>query len=314
MYSSASRILHINEVARVPSSLVASARERGRDWRLHRIPAATPPWGAAAWARARDFVDSAALRRGADLLHVHYGPNGYYAWGARVPVVLHLHGTDIRIDINRPGHGALLRRSLRMADLVLYSTPDLDEWVAPYRSDAIYLPNPLPEAFLTVSTTPRTRRLVFATRWDDSKGGIQLVDAARALVAHGIDVHGFDWGVLSSQAREAGVICHPYMGLAQLRDFLAGARLVVGQQAYRALAMLDLQALAQGVPVVSPFSAPGTIPSTLPSLTADILRAWEHSDADLEQAGESGRAWVETYHGPNAVLAELEGHYTRLLA
>ncbi|MBD3690108.1 glycosyltransferase family 4 protein [Nanchangia anserum] len=313
MYGAATRVLHINEVARVPSTLVETARSQGKNWRLHRIPAATPPWGPAIRARARDYAGSLALRRGADIVHVHYGVNGYYAWGMDAPTVLHLHGSDIRTDIHRHPHSALLRAALRRADLVLFATPDLADLVTPYRPDAHYLPNPIPPRFLTPTATRRQRRLVVAARWDDSKGGMDLVRAAGRLVEAGVEVHGFDWGTYATQAADLGVICHPLMEIDTLQVFLASARLVIGQQAVPALSMLDLQALAQGTPVLSPFTAPGITTTSLDSLVAEALAAWSLTDRELAAAGETGNAWVRAHHVPEATVAALEEHYRALV-
>ena len=121
----------------------------GYHWLLHPLPPVRRPLASAALRRAADGARWLRTRRGADIVHIHYGPNGYYGWGARAPYVLHLHGSDVRVDLHRPAAGALMRRSLKGAAAVLYSTQDLAEAVEALRPDAQWLPNPLSLEALT---------------------------------------------------------------------------------------------------------------------------------------------------------------------
>ena len=306
------RVAHVGDVAGVGSALVTQARATGHRWMLYTLPAVRGPLVPAAARRAVDAVRWLRTRPGADVVHVHYGPNGYYGWGARAPYVLHLHGSDVRVDLHRPAAGALMRRSLKGAAAVLYSTQDLVEAVEALRPDAQWLPNPLsPEALTGRGGEPAPGRVLFSSRWDDTKGGQALVDAAAALVADGVEVHGVSWGVLAPRAAAAGVRLHPLMERPAFLDLMAGAQVVVGQHSFGVAGMTELQAMALGRPVV--MRAPGApvIASTTATLPERVRWALNHP-RQAEQTAERARAWCLAAHAPSAVVERLDALYARL--
>lgn len=306
------KVAHVGDVAGVGSALVGQARVTGHHWLLHPLPPVRRPLASAALRRAADGARWLRTRRGADIVHIHYGPNGYYGWGARAPYVLHLHGSDVRVDLHRPAAGALMRRSLKGAAAVLYSTQDLAEAVEALRPDAQWLPNPLsPEALTGRGGEPAPGRVLFSSRWDDTKGGQALVDAAAVLVADGVEVHGIDWGVLAPRAAAAGVRLHPLMERPAFLDLMAGAQVVVGQHSFGVAGMTELQAMALGRPVV--MRAPGApvIDSTVQTLPERVRWALNHPQ-EAARTARRAREWCLAAHAPAAVVERLDALYARL--
>ena len=66
--------------------------------------------------------------------------------------ILHVHGSDVRWTIHNKKWGWIVRSNLKHAKTILYATPDLEETIKKYRSDAIYLPTPVK----TNTFTPKT--------------------------------------------------------------------------------------------------------------------------------------------------------------
>lgn len=335
MYSATTRIMHVNEVANVPSTLVQVAQQRGKAWSLRRIPAGKDHPLRIVSTRLVDLGSWLLDRREADLVHLHYATNGYYGWG-RKPFVLHLHGSDVRRDWHKPGLRQVISYSLRRADAVLCATPDLVSWVSEVRPDAHWVPNPLPLEFFTPSTViPVPGRVVFSSRWDSTKGLDILLPLARLLVKSGVEVHGLDWGSHTAQAREAGAILHPLMPLKEFADFLASASLVVGQLQFPVLSMTDYQTLSLGQPLlcaasieslgespvpaasvsVPSFSFPQGAPAPLPRdpqvLAEWILQVLAAEDNPAEKP--LRRQWVLDNHHPDQVVSQLEAVYRRIL-
>lgn len=314
-YSSETRVTHVNEVAGVPSSLVATAVEHGHNWRFRPLTPARPPMLQATLRRAADIPRWFRERRNSDLLHIHYGPNGYLGWGASAPTVLHLHGSDVRSDLQRTGVGALTRKAIQKADVVLYATTDLEDAVRTLRPDALWLPNPLPREVLDrpVLSPASSERVIFATRWDWTKGAEKLAQIAKVLTAHGIDCHGLDWGADTTLAREAGVILHPLMSTVDYFSFLASARLVIGQVSFGVPGLSELQTMAMGLPVA--MHAPG-IPvfQTGDPDSADAVLTLYGDDSRIGTLALRGQEWALAHHDPDRVFEQLVSYYSTILS
>lgn len=327
MYSQQSKILHLGDVANTGTNLVASARIMGRNWALRDLPAAPSLTSPSAWARrGEDALRYATDGTHPDLVHIHYGPNGYYGKLKRAPYVLHLHGTDLRQDLHRPLIGDAERFALKHATQLIVATPDLLEAAKDLDENAVYLPNPLPLAMYRRQTASGGRAPVevldgtifFSARWDDSKGGLELVELARELVSAGHQVVGVDWGTYAREAREAGVTLLPRMTPAQFERRLAQSEVVVGQFNYGALGISDLETLAAGRPLVG-----WVDPELEPGVPAHSVRIEDAAAAvgDLlvngarsATLGAQGRTWVLEERSPIGAVERLEELYGTILA
>lgn len=307
LYESSTRVIHVNDVAGVPRMMVKAARAASRSWVLHTLPPASVSPSALV-ARTKDALPWFRGRGAADILHVHYAPNGYYFWGAKAKKVLHFHGTDLRIDLHQPVKRQLILESVRQADLVAFSTPDLADAARAACSDAIYLPNPAPAAPANpLNVVPG--RVIFNARWDDSKGGVALVDAARTLVCAGLEVLGFDWGTYRQQARNAGVRMLPLTTVAQFGRTLTSAQVIVGQVGYQALTISDMQALSANRPLVT--MAPKDTPVV--QATPENLAAQVQLALNGETLSPTERAdWVQAHHGQQLCLRAWENAYAKI--
>ena len=322
MYTNSSRVLHLGNVANTGENLVRYARSQGRAWALRTLPAAPSLKSASAWVeRGSDALKYSLGHTRPDLVHVHYGPNGYYGDLKRAPFVLHLHGTDLREDLHKPILGELERHSLKRAAKVVVATPDLLEAARALRNDALYVPNPVPLEALRAGepkTKPQAGRVVFSARWEDSKGGPALVDAARNLVNEGAEVVGVNWGTYTDDARAAGVNLVDRMPPETFRRFLSSGEVVVGQTSFGVLGISDMEAMASGRPLVTSVddSLEGAAPvkkTTGETLAQDVLDLLSNH-GDRESLGVEGRDWVMTERHPQATLELLEGLYSEILA
>ncbi|APX03361.1 glycosyltransferase family 4 protein [Arthrobacter sp. QXT-31] len=320
-------VVHFFDCADVGKTLVSHGRREGYSWR-HR-PALAPGLGGTvpsgafqsrytnlSW-RIRRTVE--ALR--ADLMHVHFGTRGGVANSRPViPFVMHWHGTDIRTTYHTPKGRPNVQWGADHAAAVVYSTPDLRQHAEPVRSDAVYLPNPVDFAELPAWTPAGPPRVVFASRWEDSKGGAEQLAVAAAIrdVTQGrVVLEGLDWGNMAEEARALGVRLVPKMPKAEYLRWMSGAHCVVGQSA-GILAMSELQALSMGVPVLMNLGegyyvdAPVLEGDGPEGLAAQALHALEDPLAVSAQA--NARAWVEKYHGPDAAVEKLAGIYRGVMA
>lgn len=338
------RVLHVNDVAGVASAAVAQAARDGLSWRLWLLP---PVRGAAAavkvWRRARDLAAFRPAGRSADVLHVHYGLFGYYAWSVRRPYLLHLHGTDVRGNLRSRTLRPLVLAAIRHAGAVVYSTPDLAEAVAAIRPDAVWLPAPLHPALTDMAADHSAAdslvagsaavgdaardaaqgapRIVFASRWDPIKGLERQLDLARDIHARypQAELTGIDWGSGARLAEAAGVRLLPLLPPDGFRALLAGADVVIGQLASGALGIADLEAMALGRPLIARFAqtaAYGDAPdiwntddlaplSALAAILGDPVIAAERRVA--------ARDWALRHHGAESFVRAVQPRYERIL-
>lgn len=315
-------VVHFFDCADVGKTLVAYGKQAGYNWRHSQ--ARSPGLGGEAQAgafqakyanvswRVRRTVE--ALR--ADLMHVHFGTRGGVAKSRPViPFVMHWHGTDIRNPEFRPS----IQWGADHAAAVVYSTPDLRQHAEPVRSDAIYLPNPVDWGELPVWDPSGPPRVLFASRWEESKGGIEQLQVAAAIMdamQGRVVLEGLDWGNMAAEARALGVTLVPTMPKAAYLLWMSGAHCIIGQSA-GIIAMSELQALSMGVPVVMNvgenyyLEAPVLQGDGPEGLAAQAYRVLEDPLAASAQA--DGPGWVERYHGPQIAVEKLADIYRQVL-
>lgn len=318
------RVLHLGDISGTSRSVIEIARLKGLDWVLRDIPAgrgANPL--VIALRRLRDLVAVRTLRPKPAIFHINYGVSGYYGWGRR-NVVLHLHGTDVRSDMKSPILGPVVRRSIKSADVILYSTPDLGQAVKKLRPDAQWFPAPLPPAAsvrLPKHGEGAAIRILFVSRWDESKGAPGLLRLVAALQKRHptVELVGLDWGTYAQSARETGMTLLPLMGTEEFRQEIANADVVVGQIAFGALGLSDLEAMAQERPLVAKFTLEKDYGNKAPLFnTADepaldlVERILSDPNA-AAQIAKAGRAWALEHHGAQGLETRLEGIYQELL-
>lgn len=312
------RVLHVNDVAGVASAAVEQARADGLPWRLWRLPTVR---GSAIsvkiWRRAGDLARFRAVGRAAEVLHVHYGLFGYYAWSVRRPYLLHLHGTDVRGNLRSRALRPLVLAAIRRAGAVVYSTPDLADEVLRLRPDASWLPAPLSPDVNAASDRigglirpADAPRIVFASRWDPVKGldrQLALAGAIRREYPHA-ELVGIDWGSGSADAAAAGVQLRPLLPAADFRALIAGADIVVGQLAGGALGVTDLEAMALGRPLIARFTHAGDYgrdPAIWNIDEIDAMAALRDILTDPEGTVTrcaTARSWALTHHSAGAFV------------
>lgn len=263
------KALHVHDAANVGRTLVDAANEMGQSWSMTNIPwYYRRTWNGLlkhpALRTRPVFWDGtlAARSTSQDVVHLHTGGLSPHMRWLRVPWVLHLHGTDVR-SRQYDGWADKLRFGAQHASAVLYSTPDLLPHVLNLepRTEPIYFPGPVNLAGAP-KWSPVPGRVIFASRWEQSKGGSAQVEVAREIRARNPDaeIMGLQWGSGSDDARAAGVRLLPRMSSEEYTRWLASASVVVGQMT-DALGISELEALSVGVPLVS-----GASPEYYPEL------------------------------------------------
>jgi hypothetical protein len=337
-------VLHLSDPAYTATLLSHAAAETGRHWRVLPLATAPPETGVTAMAAkaARGLRWEAKLaiaRAKAPRVHVHSALARRHAgWAFGRRFALHLHGTDIRTNQYLDQHRRLVRDTVRRAQTVFYSTPDLREHVSPLRDDARLVPVPvsLPEPAPGGAAVARPhviRELVgdrdyvfFSSRWQEVKGGERQIEIAHALtraLSGPSDpvVVGLDWGPLAGQAAAAGVRLVGRMPHDEFLAAVGASRVCVGQLS-GVLGASELDALAADVPMVTPLNPhwyDGSHPSlVVPPVVGGVDLGMASTADDLvdlvaeelsSPALRHTRPWVREHHSAQAALAEVLSGY-----
>jgi glycosyltransferase involved in cell wall biosynthesis len=325
--------VHLNDIAWVGSSQVAALRQAGVDAEL----IAPPRPGAASNGMVRELLlpvrllalAGGALRargRRADLVHLHYARHGWVAPLLGTPYVLQCHGTDVRATPPGRGWGRIVERAMRGAAAVLYSTPDLEPWVAAYRPDGQFLPNPIPlPAPPARPAALRSADVLVGVRLDPIKGAEAIatlmaeVLRRRPRTSVTVIAHGSQVDRVRRALGRAGTLIPP-VAHSRMAGLLADHRVAVGQIGVGILGNFELEAMAAGLPTAARFRFPDAYPSAPPVIdgedVSDVARQLvEALDDDSVQAarGAASRAWIGEHHAPSRVAERLLAIYREAL-
>ncbi len=314
------RITHLFDCADVGSNLVNEAKRRGLPWSQIQ-----GPWmrGGSSAARYRFFAELIANYPVTQLWHVHMGGRGKWARGkVERPYVLTLHGTDINKNYWQEQHHATLKADVDLARHVFYTTPELREKAEKARPDAEYMPQALDFDILPPWSPSAKPRVFFPSRWDAQKGGDNLLQTAKEVVAavgSEADVVGVDWGDRAGEAAQYGVRLIPRTGVQQYVEELSRAHVAVGQTA-GILSVSELQAMAIGVPLV--FSDPVEGYPTGSDMGALVVNRVQVADAVQKLLSDpvaastklAGADYVRRNHDTGKMVTRLTEVYEQVLA
>jgi glycosyltransferase involved in cell wall biosynthesis len=269
----------------------------------------------------RHAVARAVDRERPDVAHLHWARYLPFLATGTVPVIVHVHGSDVR-GRNRTLTGRLVTRSMRRAAAVLVATPDLLDHTVP---GARYLPNPVDVDEFGPRTEPggpaAGPTILLYSRLSTVKGAAQSIEIARRLRAASPDltVLAIGGGEHDVEAAAAGVRLLPRMSRAEVAALLRRVDVVVGQQHLQMLGLSELEAMAAERPVVMPLRAgdyaesPPVEAVDDPGAAAEACVALLNDPSRRRDIGRRARDYVERHHAPAVVASQLAGIYAEVL-
>jgi glycosyltransferase involved in cell wall biosynthesis len=312
------RVTQLFDCAEVGRTFVAEARRQGKPWRIIQ-----GPWtrGGTQAAYYRFRLEQAVAYPRTDIWHVNMGGRARWARGffAR-PYALTLHGTDIRESYWQVQYHQAIKEDIDLAGQVWYSTPDLREKAERARPDAEYLPAPVDIDELPPWSPAPKPRVFFPSRWDESKGGDDLLQAAIDVIAAvgrkgDVDVVGLNWGNRAEEAARLGVRLLPRMARDEFLRELSSAHVAVGEVS-GIVGVSELQAIGIGVPTViaNPRGDRGAELAAVCVERPDVGPAVAESLLDPLTLSRqlNGPAYIRTNHAASVLLPKLEAGYAKL--
>jgi len=327
------RVTHFNDCANVAQALVTEAARQGLQWGYMPPAEVRPPEGfsgsfAANFRKAPFIARHLNMLLRSDVIHVHYATSVAllnHSFMPKRPYFLHLHGTDIRVQWLDPAFRNQIQKAIDGAEAVFYTNLDTAENAQSARADATYMP-----ALLSTDTLPAwtpsdgdspVRRVVFASRWDESKGiedQLAMAGALHRAFGERVELIGLDWGEGAARAASLGVRLRSRLPHDQYVGLLAGADMVIGQ-ATGLLGISELEAMAIGPVVACPgtqLEGPAGRPPVLQGSIEEIID--QSAEVLLDPRGGSQRinagSWVSENHTAARWIPVLQDLYRSAVA
>jgi len=265
------------------------------------------------------------LKARGDIFHVHYLLQDCYIatrLGKR-PLIGHAHGSDVRVALNHPLWGRVVRYNLTRCDKVVVSTPDILSVARRFREDATYLPNPVDlNLFYPRPLVPHSgrRRVLIASDLNWEAKGTDIAVRALSRVRREVDVSVIAYGkdlertltLASSLGLRLKVL--PKVPHERLSEYYWSADVVLDQFKLGSLGMVSLEAIACGKPVVTYVSSAYEEYKDFPlkdlNSEEDIAEAVLSADSGLWS---KEYAYLEKYHRPEVVVEKLLRIYREIL-
>lgn len=324
------KIAQVNDISNVSSNLIAGLSLLGHEtelFKLDLIGGKLPSWCkilVLLWRLREVHAINGYIKTGAfDVVHVHFAYLGWMGILGRYPYFLHCHGTDVRRNLHRFYQRPFIVHSLRVAQMVFYSTPDLAEHVLPVRPDAVWFPNPINiEAFTPDSDGKRLRqrpRVFFISELSQIKGvdrEFEVIASLQRQVPE-IEIAVMGCGTQFERYRHwPGITVLPRVPYNDMPARIRGFDVVVGQLKLGILSMSEMEAMACGVPVVGEFRYPEFYTEQPPiatgSTTEELVGAIIELLADEEMRlslGKRSRGWVMRHHDYRQLASVLGSYY-----
>lgn len=324
-------ILHFHDCADVGAALVRGAKKQGLDWKYLSAEDVRPTNRPTVPLTSKTLTAKLLVRnhlaiRKADLVHIHYAmvaPTAQNRFMPKRPYFLHLHGTDIRKHWARGRQNSKVQPWIAGAERVYYTNLDTQENAEEAFPGAEYMPafiepDRLVEWELDSAAEPK---LIFLSRWEDVKGGLDNIALAKELrraFPH-VRLEGLDWGDQAPLAREVGVHLVPKMSHDGYVRWISGATLAVGQ-AQPMFGVSEFEAMAMEVPVAAlgsriPRPDDGTTPPVIEGSQAEVIEGIREALADPRAASDrlGGKDWALAHHLVDPYVAKLQAAYRETL-
>ncbi|MCX9085917.1 MAG: glycosyltransferase family 4 protein [Candidatus Methanoperedens sp.] len=343
------RILHLGDMARVGYRLTKLLRKNGisadylyYDEPYHYDDQKKEPWHhsfktsqSSRFNKIKVIKESIHAIKKYDIIHAHssYSIPLLFSF-AKKPFIMHLHGTDTRVYAKEHSLiGVMLRRTLKKANKILVSTPDLINEVALFRKDAVFLPNPVDFDTFQPKKSPIDIRgdfefVVFHPAHHSlTKRNDILIKAFSEVINQGFNARlvMVEWGSLLKESKDLveklgitkNVKWIQRIEVEKMVDYYNASDVVCDQFSVGQLGLVSLEAMACGKPVITKYSeVAGTYSSKPPVLSSDNEKAITkniihliENPSERTKIGSESLKWVKNEHSEKKIFKILIKSY-----
>jgi glycosyltransferase involved in cell wall biosynthesis len=225
--------------------------------------------------------------------------------------------------------GQIIKKGIKKAERIFYSTPDLYRIIKPIRSDAIFLPNPInTDIFSPIITLSENNQFdIFNISKLDKNKGIEiqfsiienLLNQKQELV-----IAIFNFGNIADEytdklnefSKSKRVSLFGKVQHSDMIDIINNSKIILGQMSIGSLGCSELEAMACGKPVVchiadlEMYSTPPPVISVSNTSEAEerILELLRNPNL-ANEIGKKSRKWVEENHDYVTIAKKLLNYY-----
>lgn len=323
------KILHLNNISNISTILSAQQGKMGHTSCAFDLK---KPFGSSSLLTKIFFslpvrlMDAIRIRRyirknAIDIVHVHYVPAALLFLGIDSKLIVHAHGSDVRME------GNSLRKSLnaficRHADSVLYSTPDLKKYLDEINIKSTFIPNPVDIENFYETTQPDKQKILLYVPPTFMKGAEIAIPALAEIKRRHpfMEITCFNFGDRAYLLKNLPVTTISKQNRSSLKEIVSSHGIILGQFIVGAIGMAELEALCCKRPVIcnflydhfydepSPFFQAQTTDNIIEIIESFISapnKYWENKD--------NYRNWVIKYHSKEAITEKVIKIYQDLL-
>jgi glycosyltransferase involved in cell wall biosynthesis len=315
------RVLHIDNIASVPATMVRELRKMGHDALL--IGVANPNTapcdvtivpqgsmndpGVRRKTNIKEFNEIRKRIGDYDIVHVHGGAGMagmFYSLKKKVSgkkFVIHFHGTDLRKNINTKWHS--------IGDMLLVSTPDLLAYTGNVGGrPLVHLPNPIDlEKIMPVDMAARKplaeKKIIIShlPSHRGTKGTAHIIKAVKTL-KRGYDI---ELDLIENVKHEKAL------------KRLAASDICIDwvSKGFDIYGMVSIEAMALGIPTICRFNTDHYSPPIQNSEPKELATKIEQLVTDRKlylDLSKKGRTYVEKVHDSKRVVRTLVKYYKKL--
>lgn len=322
------QVLQINDIAYVGSSLLREQIKTYPKFELVEMPKPLADYPLPLkifgvferWSYAR-VIKKKIRMEGFNIVHIHFVSSSLWFLNIKLPLIVHAHGSDVRVSrynfIRRLLNFVILWR----ADYIFYSTPDLKKYFKHWNEKATFIPNPIDyHLFSTSETVKPTRDILLHSTLSEIKGAGLAVKALNKIKSKRPDlkISIFAFGDMIEKLNISKFEKIQKTPREQLPAIIHDHKVILGQFKVGAVGMSDLEAISCGKPLITFFEYGEVYEEPIPILNAkneeEIFSGIEAVLDNVESfqaKANQYHKWVEKYHSIEKVVQKIEGFYLR---
>ncbi len=320
------KVLHINDIAFVGSSLLVQQQKVNPDYELVEMPKPLAEFPLPLkifgiferWSFARKIKKRVRLE-GFNLIHIHFVSSALWFLNLKIPIIVHAHGSDVRVNSLN-----IIRRLLNFfilwrANFIFYSTPDLKMYFDRWSHKCAFVPNPIDcEMFFLPKRVSPKKDILLYSALSEIKGADIAVDALNIIKSKfphlKISVLGF--GTMVNRLDLSNLEVLEKVPRTELPQLIQDYKLILGQFRVGAIGMSDLEALSAEKVVMTYFKFNEVYDEDIPivnvHLIKDLVEQMEkfiNNPHGFDNLMEKARPWIIKFHGVEKIVERIGKHY-----
>lgn len=320
------KVLHINDIAYVGSSLLKEQWKTCPDFELVEMPKPLAeyslPFKVLGVFERWSFASKIKIkikREGFNLVHIHFVSSSLWFLSMNIPIVVHAHGSDVRISRYNFVRRLLNFIILYRADYIFYSTPDLKRYFSMWQRKTSFIPNPIDyKLFDLKPEVPAEKDILLYASLSEIKGARVAVAALNKIKDRlpDLKISVFSFGDLLESLDISRFEKIERTPRERLPEIIRNYKVLLGQFKVGAVGMSDLEAISCGKPLITFFEFNEVYEEAIPILNAkseeDICSGIQQvlNNLDIFNAkAATFHDWVSKYHSIERVVEKVNELY-----